>query len=94
MPSALDGLSADVVVVDNGSTDDTLTVLGSRDDCRVFRSVNDGYSAGINRGVREAEPADAILVLNPDVVLRPGSIPPLIEALRRPGVGITAPQIR
>jgi N-acetylglucosaminyl-diphospho-decaprenol L-rhamnosyltransferase len=94
VPAALDGLSADVVVVDNGSTDDTLTVLGSREDCRVFRSANNGYSSGINRGVREAEPADAILVLNPDVVLGPGSIRPLIEALRLPGVGIAAPQIR
>jgi N-acetylglucosaminyl-diphospho-decaprenol L-rhamnosyltransferase len=94
VPSALDGLSADVVVVDNASTDGTLAVLDARHDCRVVRSVNDGYAAGINRGVREAEPAPAILVLNPDVVLWPGSIPPLVKALGQPGVGIAAPQIR
>jgi N-acetylglucosaminyl-diphospho-decaprenol L-rhamnosyltransferase len=94
VPGALDGLSADVVVVDNGSTDDTLAVLSSREDCRVIRSTNVGYSGGINRGVGEAEPADAILVLNPDVVLWPGSIRPLLEALQLPGTGIAAPQMR
>lgn len=94
VPAALDGLSADVVVVDNGSTDDTLAILSGREDCRIIRSTNLGYSAGINRGVAEAEPADAILVLNPDVVLWPGSIRPLLEALQLPGIGIAAPQMR
>ena len=94
VPAALDGLSADVVVVDNGSTDNTLSVLSSREHCRVIRSTNVGYSGGINRGVAEAEPADAILVLNPDVVLWPGSIRPLLEALQLPGIGIAAPQMR
>jgi N-acetylglucosaminyl-diphospho-decaprenol L-rhamnosyltransferase len=94
VPGALDGLSADVVVVDNGSTDDTLAILSSRADCRVIRSTNVGYSGGINRGVKEAEPADAILVLNPDVVLWPGSIRPLLDALQLPGIGIAAPQLR
>jgi N-acetylglucosaminyl-diphospho-decaprenol L-rhamnosyltransferase len=94
VPAALDGLSADVVVVDNGSTDGTLAVLGSRQDCRVIRSTNVGYSGGINRGVKEAEHADSILVLNPDVVLWPGSIRPLLEALQLPGIGIAAPQLR
>ena len=94
IPAALDGLSAEVVIVDNGSTDDTLAVLSSRGNCRVVRSTNVGYSGGINRGVAEAEPAEAILVLNPDVVLRPDSIRPLLEALQLPGIGIAAPQLR
>src|ERR1700721_2727184 len=94
VPGALDGLSADVVVVDNGSTDDTLAVLSSRADCRVIRSTNIGYSGGINRGIKEAESADAILVLNPDVVLWPGTIRPLYEAVQLPGIGIAVPQMR
>ena len=94
IPAALDGLSADVVIVDNGSTDNTLAVLSTREHCRVIRSSNVGYAGGINRGVAEAEPADAILVLNPDVVLWPGSIRPMLEALQRPGIGIVAPQMQ
>ncbi len=93
LPAALDGLTANVVVVDNGSTDATLKVLESRGDCRVVRSVNVGYAGGINRGVREATGAEAILVLNPDVRLRERSVPPLLEALKAPLTGIVAPQV-
>lgn len=94
LPAALSGLVADVVVVDNGSADGTAELVVDRGDCRVVRSTNVGYAAGINRGVREAAPADAILVLNPDVVLNAGSVPPLLEALKDPEVGIVVPQIR
>jgi GT2 family glycosyltransferase len=94
LPAALAGLTADVVVVDNGSADGTADLVASRGDCRVVRSENSGYSAGINRGVTEAAPAGAILVLNPDVRLHAGSVPPLLEALSEPGVGIVVPQIQ
>jgi len=94
LPGALDGLAADVIVVDNGSVDGTAEFVAAREGCRVVRSANVGYAAGINRGVREAMSADAILVLNPDVRLQPNSIPPLLEALNEPNVGIVAPQVR
>jgi GT2 family glycosyltransferase len=94
IPAALDGLSADVVVVDNGSTDGTLELLAGRADCRLIRSTNVGYAAGINLGVRAAERTPAILVLNPDVRLHAGSVRPLLEMLRSPNTGIVAPQIR
>lgn len=69
LPAALDGLTADVIVVDNGSTDGTAELIAARDDCRLVRSANVGYAGGINRGVREAIPAEAILILNADVRL-------------------------
>src|SRR6202161_333466 len=93
LPKALDGLSADVVVVDNGSSDGTAELVAVLGACRVVRSANVGYAGGINRGVREAAPAQAILVLNPDVRLHPGSLPPLLAALREPRVGIVAPRV-
>lgn len=93
LPKALDGLTADVVVVDNGSSDGTADLVAALGVCRVVRSANVGYSGGINRGVREAAPAHAILVLNPDVRLRPGSLRPLLAALREPRVGIAAPRV-
>jgi N-acetylglucosaminyl-diphospho-decaprenol L-rhamnosyltransferase len=95
LPAALDGLTADVVVVDNGSADGTADQVAARDDCRVVRSANVGYAGGINRGVREAAAtAGAILVLNPDARLAGRSVAPLLEALREPGTGIVVPQIR
>jgi N-acetylglucosaminyl-diphospho-decaprenol L-rhamnosyltransferase len=94
IPAALAGLSADVVIVDSGSTDETLEVLASRNERKVIASSNVGYASGINIGVRNADPSEAILVLNPDVLLDPGSVPPLLAAVRLPGVGIAAPQMR
>jgi N-acetylglucosaminyl-diphospho-decaprenol L-rhamnosyltransferase len=94
LPGALDDLTADVIVVDNGSTDGTADVVAARGGCRVVRWTNVGYAAGINRGVAEAMSAEAILILNPDVRLHPRSLPPLLAALREPNVGIVAPQVR
>ena len=93
IPAALGAISAQVTVVDNGSADDTVEILASRDDCRVIRSANLGYAAGINRGVREGGGADAILVLNPDTRLYEGSIAPMLKTLQLPGTGIVAPRL-
>lgn len=94
LPAALDGLTADVIVVDNGSTDGTAELIAARNDCRLVRSANVGYAGGINRGVREAIPAEAILILNADVRLLAKSARLLFEALQEPHTGIVAPQIR
>lgn len=94
LPAALGELTADVVIVDNGSTDDTVERAERLPGCRVVRAENRGYSAGINRGIREAEPAGAVLILNPDVRLAAGSVIEMMKALQTPGTGIVAPQVR
>ena len=91
---ALDGLTAEVVVVDNGSSDETAELVRARSDCRLVQAENRGYSAGINLGVRSAGTAGAIVILNPDVRMDPGSIRVLVEALERDGVGIGVPRVR
>jgi GT2 family glycosyltransferase len=82
-----------IVVVDNGSSDATVQVVEAREGVRLVRSTNVGYSGGINRGVREAPDADAYLILNPDLVVRPGLVAPLVAALAEPGVGIVVPLV-
>src|ERR1700730_15121648 len=78
LPAALDGLTADVMMVDNGSTDGTAELLAAREGCRVVCSANTGYAGGVNRGVREVMSAEGVLVLNPAVRLHAGSGPPLL----------------
>jgi N-acetylglucosaminyl-diphospho-decaprenol L-rhamnosyltransferase len=94
IPPALGGVSASVVVVDNGSEDGTADLLEKRSDCIVVRSTNVGYSAGINKGVQAGPSGADVLILNPDVRMEPGSIPPLVAALRQPRTGVVAPQVR
>jgi N-acetylglucosaminyl-diphospho-decaprenol L-rhamnosyltransferase len=92
--AALAGVTAEVVVVDNNSRDGTADYVAGRRDCMLVRSANVGYAAGINRGVLASQRAEAILALNPDVILRPNSIPPMLRALQRENTGIVVPQVR
>lgn len=92
VPGAVAGLRVEVVVVDNGSSDGTQALVEGRSDCRLVRSTNLGYAAGINRGFA-ASTAPAVLVLNPDVVLGPGSVPPLLARLNDHGAGVVVPQV-
>lgn len=93
LPAALAGVTAQVVVVDNGSTDDTCCVVERRTDCELIRAENRGYSAGLNRGVRALTGGGPILLLNPDVRMCPGSIPPLLVALQQPRTAAVVPRL-
>ena len=94
IPAALGGMSAEIIVVDNGSADGTASLIEKRTDCRLVRSTNMGYSAGINRGVQESTGKGCVLVLNPDVRLAAGSVGHLVATMGLPRTGIVAPQIR
>jgi GT2 family glycosyltransferase len=85
----------DVLVVDNASTDGSADYIHAHfPPVRVVRSAtNLGYAAGNNLGVRES--AGRILVfLNPDTVVEPGWLDPLIRPLETdPGIGMTTARI-
>lgn len=93
VPPALDGLPAHVVVVDNGSSDESVAVVTGRVD-QVVRQQNLGFAAGINAGVHASPSHGHVVVLNPDTVLTPGSLRVLVAALDAPGVGVSAPLVR
>lgn len=94
LPQALGELSSSVVIVDNGSSDATVALLESRSDCVVVRSTNTGFAAGVNLAIRSSPQARALLVVNPDATLDPGSVPAMLAVLDRPGVGIVVPRVR
>ena len=93
LPAAMGDVRANVVVVDNGSTDGTADVIRARSDCRLLEQANRGYSAGINAGIEFAGGAEPILVLNPDTRLRPASVGPLLATLHEPHTGVVAPLV-
>jgi GT2 family glycosyltransferase len=94
LPAAFGHVPYETVVVDNGSVDSTLSLLDGRHDCTVVRSSNVGYAAGVNCAVRQDEGRGPILVLNPDVVMTPGSVSAMLKMLEAPRAGIVAPLTR
>jgi len=76
-----------VVVVDNGSGDDSLAVLRARHPQHLVVDAgrNGGFGAGVNTGIRAAAAsglrADAIVLLNNDAAAEPGFVAALIEPL-------------
>jgi len=78
--------SAEVIVIDDGSTDNTPAVLdewrGSFESLRVLRSsVNIGKGASIRRGIL-ASRGECVFVSDADLPGRPEDIVRLLEALR------------
>lgn len=80
--------TAEVIVVDNGSTDSTSQLLaqyGNR--IRVIRNAqNEGFARACNRGAA-ASKAPYLLFLNNDTEVQPGWLDPLIAMGSRPEVG-------
>ena len=91
---ALNSASHRVVVVDNASTDDTVALMRGKGIEVIEMGRNAGYSAGINAGLDVLTDAEAVLILNPDVVLGSGAVAQMRAALSDPAVGLVVPQTR
>src|SRR5580698_3366526 len=74
-----------VIVVDNGSTDDSATVAASEGAHVIALGKNTGFAAAVNRGIREAAGSEFICVLNNDVTLAPDWLELLIQKLETVG---------
>ena len=93
LPGALGSLAAEVVVVDNASTDGSADVA-RRHGARVIENgENVGYARAMNQALASAD-APFLIALNPDTVARPGSLERLVALLRvEPTVGLAVPRL-
>jgi N-acetylglucosaminyl-diphospho-decaprenol L-rhamnosyltransferase len=84
-----------VVVVDNASSDGSVETLRRREpEVEVVAlSRNLGYGTAANRGVARTT-APYVAVMNPDVVVEPGSTKALVDALDGdPGLAVVGPRV-
>lgn len=93
LASVPDGV--ETVVVDCGSSDDTVAVVRDlRPDVRVLELANAGFARGANAGVR-CTTAEVVVVANPDVVLEPGCVEHLARTIiDDSGLGAAGPMVR
>lgn len=85
-----DGLDWELLFIDDGSTDGTRAWLVGLRDPAIRILLNDdnlGYAQSNNRAVAQAR-GERLALLNNDLVLRPGWLPPMLAALDRPRVGL------
>ena len=89
-----DGITS-VVVVDNDSKDGSAEAVTAADPDALFvaAGANLGYGTAANLGVAKVD-APYVLILNPDVVVEPGTVNALIAALEAdPRLAIVGPRI-
>jgi N-acetylglucosaminyl-diphospho-decaprenol L-rhamnosyltransferase len=84
----------EIVIVNNsGEPLEDLATAGGLPTRILVPGSNWGYARGVNHGIRAATEED-VLVLNPDVVVTPGSVEALVRcAERHPRAGIVAPRL-
>ena len=91
--SSLDYAPFEVVMVDNGSEDDSVRLAREGASGAGLSSVisvlsrNRGFAAAINHGFSLSR-GEVILLLNPDTEVYPDTVSALVEAMRDPAVGV------
>ncbi len=98
LPGAVSGLDADIVVVDNASSDDSAEMVRRHPDVTLITNdANVGYARAMNQALMHhtaGELPEVLIALNPDTVPPPGSLRALVECLLAdPAVGLVAPRL-
>ena len=91
---SLRGTGAEVIVVDNGSTDGTLDLVREQfPEARILEQENRGFGAGNNTGMRAAS-GRYFLLLNPDAWLTDGALDDLVAfADEHPEAAVVGPRL-
>ena len=96
LPSVIKYTQAEIIVADNGSTDDSIAVLVSEfpDVRRIILDKNYGFAEGYNRAIEQVD-SEYIVLLNSDVEVTEGWLEPLLDYMKaHPEVASVQPKIR
>jgi GT2 family glycosyltransferase len=77
-------LPAEIIVIDNGSEDETAAVVRANGGSLIPLTANHGFAAAVNIGI-EAAQNDWLLILNNDVELRPDWLEKVLNAVQESG---------
>jgi GT2 family glycosyltransferase len=93
LPAALGGLAAEIVVVDNASTDGSADVARRAGAVVIENGSNVGYPRAMNQALAGAA-SDFLVALNPDTVPAAHSLARLVATLRSdPTAGLAVPRL-
>ena len=86
------GLGYELLVVDNGSTEEERRTLDAGGVRVISTGGNVGYAGGVNLGARTLLPGvDVLVVMNPDVMVSPGCLERLVQEIRD-GAAVAGPR--
>ena len=85
----------EIIIVDNGSTDGTISMLREEfpETVVIKNQDNEGFTAPMNQALHRGQ-GNYLLQLNPDTLVHPGAFNELIQFLKtHPDVGICGPKV-
>lgn len=96
LPAACEGLTWEIIVVDNASTDKSVEIARKHVGAYgrvIVNKENRGFAKACNQGIAGFE-TRYVLLLNPDTECPPGSLTALVRAAEaRPETGIVGPKL-
>ncbi len=88
------GVESEMIVIDNGSNDDTDAFLKEQEFRTILSQKNLGYGAAVNQAAKNAE-GKYLFILNPDTELPPTALDTIYRyAEDNPDVGLVSPCLR
>ena len=94
-PKAGQKLDFELIIVDNGSKDDTVRMLQAEYPAAILilNDKNEGFTRPINQSLHQSK-GRYMLVLNPDTIVMPGALNDLVGFMdAHPEVGICGPKV-
>jgi GT2 family glycosyltransferase len=84
----------EILLVDNGSTDNSLSLVKQGPDLRLIRLRSNLGFAGANNVAIRASKSRYVVLLNPDTIVTPSWLDKLVnEAEKSPMIGVVAPKL-